>query len=453
MTLRTLLLLACSAHLAGQQTPTIAEAVEKAVRNYPSIRVTEEQTAAASAGIQLARTAYLPRVDAVAQVNRATRNNVFGMLLPQSVLPSLTGPVIGSNNAGTAWGSAIGTLVTWEPFDFGQRRAGVLAAEAARAQSEATQRWTEYEVAVATADACLTLAAAQETVRAAQAGVERAQTVLRSIQALVQADLRPGAEASRAEAEMAAAQTQTIQAEQAVEVARATLSQFLGTEPAQTAIAAPGLARLPVEHPTPAFDPAGNPLLVMQNATIEQARAELHALERTYFPRFYLQGAAYARGSGAEPDGKILGGLNGLAPNTQNYALGFSVSFPVFDFSALQAREVRQAATLRAQQARSQQIATELRARWNVAIAGLNGSRRVAANTPVQVSAARAAAQQASARYQAGLGTIDSVAEAQRLLTQAEIDEALARLSVWRNLLAVAAAAGDIRPFLAEVSQ
>ena len=78
---------------------------------------------------------------------------------------------------------------------------------------------------------------------------------------------------------------------------------------------------------------------------------------------------------------------------------------------------------------------------------------RIAANTPVQVSAARAATQQATARYQAGLGTIDEVAEAQRLLTQAEIDDALARLSVWRGLLGVAAAAGDIQPFLAEASQ
>jgi outer membrane protein TolC len=71
----------------------------------------------------------------------------------------------------------------------------------------------------------------------------------------------------------------------------------------------------------------------------------------------------------------------------------------------------------------------------------------------VQVSAARAAAQQATARYQAGLGNIDAVAEAQRLVTQAEIDDALARLNVWRGLLALAAAAGDIRPFLAEVDR
>jgi outer membrane protein TolC len=95
----------------------------------------------------------------------------------------------------------------------------------------------------------------------------------------------------------------------------------------------------------------------------------------------------------------------------------------------------------------------ELMTRWNVAVASLEGSRSVAANTPVQVKAARAATQQATARYQSGLGTIDQVAEAQRLLTQAEIDDALARLGVWRGLLGVAAAAGDIQPFLAEVSQ
>jgi outer membrane protein len=135
----------------------------------------------------------------------------------------------------------------------------------------------------------------------------------------------------------------------------------------------------------------------------------------------------------------------------QNYALGFTVTFPVFDFASLQAREAAQSATLRAETARAQQIATDLKAQWNTAVATLEGARRVAANTPVQVTAARAAAEQATARYQSGLGNIDSVAEAQRLLTQAEIDDALARLAVWRALLAIATAAGDIRPFLAEV--
>jgi outer membrane protein TolC len=72
----------------------------------------------------------------------------------------------------------------------------------------------------------------------------------------------------------------------------------------------------------------------------------------------------------------------------------------------------------------------------------------VAENTPIQLDAARAAEQQATARYNSGLGNIIEVAEAQRLLTQAEIDDSLARLGVWRALLGIAAAQGDLQPFL-----
>src|ERR1700732_4011642 len=100
----------------GAEPLTVSQAVDAALRNYPSIRVSQEQMNAAAAGIRLARTAYLPRVDALAQVDRATRNNVFGLLLPQSVIPSMSGPVLGSNNTGTVWGSALGALASWEPF-------------------------------------------------------------------------------------------------------------------------------------------------------------------------------------------------------------------------------------------------------------------------------------------------------------------------------------------------
>lgn len=432
---------------------TITQAVEQALHNYPSVKVSQEQISAASAGIRLARTAYLPRVDALAQVNRATRNNVLGMLLPQNTIPSISGPVLETNNLGSAWGSAVGMLVTWEPFDFGLRRATVDAASAAQAQSEAALKRTYFEVAVATADAYLTLAAAQETVRAAQAGVDRSEIVVRTITALVNSQLRPGVDASRAEAELAATRTQLIQAQQAVEIARATVSQFAGIEPSQIDISATKLLQLPPEQTVVSLDTAANPMAVEQDAVIHQAKTQLRALERSYFPKFYLQGAAYTRGTGAEIDGRLRGGLHGLAPNVQNYGLGLTVTFPVLDLPSIKAREAAQSAVIRAQTARSQQIATDLRAQWNRAVATLQGSRKIAANTPVQVSAARAALQQGTARYQAGLGTIDAVAEAQRLLTQAEIDDALARLGVWRGLLGVATAAGDIQPFLAEVSQ
>ncbi len=456
MKTRILIFSVCTAVVAQQAAPpalTITQAVDSALKNYPSVRVSEEQINAAAAGIQLARTYYLPRVDLLGQVNRATRNNVFGLLLPQNILSSMSGPVLGTNNFGTAWGSAAGALVSWEPFDFGLRRANVAVATAGRAQAKATLQRTRYDVAVATADAYLTLAASEETVRAAQAGVDRAEVVLRTITALVNAQLRPGADASRAEAELAAARTQLIQAQQAVDVARAVVSQFAGVEPSQVALAAPKLHELPPERSAAPINPAASPIALEQDAVVERAKAELRVLERSYFPRFNLQASAYARGTGAETNGALLGGLNGLAPNVQNYALGFTVTFPALDLPAIHAREAGQAAQIRAQTARYQQIATDLRAQWNAATARLAGARRVAGNTPVQVAAARAAAEQATARYRSGLANIDEVAEAQRLLTQSEIDDALARLGVWRGLLGVATAAGDIQPFLFETSQ
>jgi outer membrane protein TolC len=443
-----------AAAIAQQPAPlTPAQAVESALKNYPSIRVSQEQIQSASAGITLARTAYLPRVDSLAQVNRATRNNVFGLLLPQTVLPSMSGPVIGSNNSGTVWGSALGGLVTWEPFDFGLRRANVASAEAARAQTEATLKRTQFDTAVAATDAYLTLAASQETVRAAQAGVDRAEAIARTITALANAQLRPGADQSRAEAEVAAARTQLIQAQAAVDVARATLAQFTGGDPTTISISAPSLVRMPPQQPAAPLDPSANPRMIEQAAAVEQARAQLKGIERSYFPRFYAQAAAYARGTGADVNGSRLGGANGLAPTIANTAVGFSVQFPIMDRAAIRAREAQQSAAIRTESARADLIATELRAQWNRATATYEGARRIAANTPIQIKAARDASQQANARYQSGLANIDEVAEAQRLLTQAEIDDALARLSVWRALLNIATATGNLTPFLTEASQ
>src|SRR5207249_6421921 len=195
--------------------------------------------------------------------------------------------------------------------------------------------------------------------------------------------------------------------------------------------------QLPLGQTAPAFNTAANPIAVEQNAVVAQAKAQLDILDKSYFPRFVAQGAAYARGTGARVDGTRLGGANGLAPDVQNYALGFSVTFPIFDLPSIRAKQAGQSATIRAETARYQQVTTDLTARWNQASAVLEGSRKIAADTPVQVSAANAALQQASARYQSSLGNIVDVADAQRLLTQAEIDDALARLGVWRGLLGV----------------
>jgi outer membrane protein len=459
MTLRILpyVLLGLSGMSGYAQRPpalSLEQAVAQVIARYPSVRVSQEQVAAAAAGIQLARTAYLPRVDAIAGVNRATRNNTFGLLLPSQSIAPISGPVLGTNDLTNVWGSMAGFLASWEPFDFGLRQANVAAAQAARTRAEAGVARMQFELATITADTFLTLLAAQETVRAAQAGVDRTEVVIKIVDALVRAELRPGAELSRARAEQAAVRTQLIRAEQAVAETKAALAQLIGIEPSQV-VALPGnLLNLPSDAAAPPSEQlTNNPIAQEQNAAVLEARARLKVVERSYFPRFNLQGTAYSRGSGALPNGATLGGLNGLGPSVQNWGLGFTATLPLFDLPAIRARESAQSANIRAESSRYDLVLTELTGKVNAARASLEGARRVAVNTPVQVEAAQATMRQATARYQAGLGTIVEVADAQRLLTQSEIDDALARLTVWRAKLVLAGALGNLQPVLQEAGQ
>src|SRR5262249_46849693 len=195
-------LLAAPAASAAQpptQTPvppilTLDQAIEYATTHYPTVRAALEQVNASAAGVDVARSAYLPRLDSLWQSNRATANNIFGQLLPQSVLPSITGPVLPSATTQSVWGSATGALFSWEPFDFGLRHAGVVSAEAALTQARAGETLTRLDVQNAVAPAYLGVVGAQRTVVAAQADLNRRNVLLQSVQTLVANQLRPGAD-------------------------------------------------------------------------------------------------------------------------------------------------------------------------------------------------------------------------------------------------------------------
>ncbi|HEV2276991.1 MAG TPA: TolC family protein [Acidobacteriaceae bacterium] len=430
------------------------DVIQSALRDYPQIRISQEELNVSIADIRQARTAYLPRADALLQANRATRNNVFGTLLPQSTIPSISGPVINSNNAGSVWGSAVGVLVSWQPFDFGLRHANVQAARSAKVRADAALQNSQLEVGAAAADAFLTHVAAKETVRAASAAVENWATLLKSIHALAAAQLRPGADESRIEAELAMARTQLVYARQAEQDSKATLVKFLTSPPAELNLNSERLlTQLPPAEEEPGFNSAAHPLIQEEKAAVAQSAAQLHALERTWVPQFTFEGAASARGTGAETDGRRLPDWNGLAPNVQNYAAGFNVTFSFLDFARIHAEESAQSATVHAEQARQQLIDKTLNESFEKAKTALSAAREIANNTPIELKSAHLAFDQAKARYQAGLTPIDDLAQAQRLLVQAEVDDSIARLSVWRALLQLDAARGDLQPFLQAVNK
>ena len=430
---------------------TLDQAVEFALSHYPAVKAVLAQAAASRSGVDLARTAYLPSTDLVWQANRATRNNVFGLFFPQPIPLPISGPVLGTNNGTNVWGTATGFLFNWEPFDLGLRKAQVGTAQAQEAQAKTAIEVTRQDVALAAADGFLTLLASQQAVRVAQASVDRARVLANSIDVLVKNELRPGADASRAKAELAAAETQLIQAQQGEQVSHATLAQLLGVAGTTVTIKEGSLLQRPPSIETTPASVTTHPLANFQAAAVDVVKARQKELERSYFPKFDFQAATFGRGSGAQTNGEVLGGLNGLAPNTFNWAVGFTAKFQLFDFASIRDRKEIEKHLATAEAARFDQVVQSLTAQNERARAEVEGARRIAENTPIQLDAAKATEAQVRARYQAGLATLVDVADAQRLLAQAEIEDSLSRLRVWRALLALAASQGNLEPFLQEV--
>jgi len=449
-----LLLLAMGTTISAQSDPqktkvfTLEEAVEFALKNYPAVRASLERVRAAEAGVGVARTSYLPRTDLLWQSNRATDNNIAGLTIPNSVIAPITGPVPLSTSNRSAWGSASGLLFSWEPLDFGYRGARVDAARAAQNRAAAEASLTRLDVSVATVNAYLTLLAAEQTVRAAQADVERRETFAKSVHVLVDNQLRAGANASRADAELARARVNLARAQQQAAISRAQLADILGIADQVVEVRESVLVGAPPASAPAAASVALNPFAQVQHARVQEEQSLVHALDRSYYPKLYLQSVVMGRGSGVDATGKFLGGTEGLGPDRANWAAGLSVTFPVFDIFSIKSKKAVETANERAEEARYDQALQDLTGQLRKAQASLDGARKVAENTPLELGAARTTETQERARYQAGLATLVDVADSQSLLVQAEIDDALARLAVWQNLAAVAAAQGDLGPFL-----
>jgi outer membrane protein TolC len=331
------------------------------------------------------------------------------------------------------------------------RHAKVKSASAARDRANAYVQRTQLEVSSAAADAFLTVLAAAQAQNAAQVAVDNWETLRKSIHALTSANLRPGADESRVEAEKAAANTQLALATQAVETGQATLSKFLAkpddiVKPLNSAHL---LGDVPLGADDDAiFHPENTPAMLEQHAAVSQSASDLRATDRSWVPQFNLLAAGYGRGTGAETDGQRLGGANGLAPNVGNYAVGLNVTFGFLDFASIHAREASQSATLKAEESRETLVGRQLQEQFAQARATVRAMRSIAKNTPVQVASARTTLAQATARYKAGLVSIDDVAQAQRLVVQAEIDHSIARLNVWRAFLQLQSVRGNLQPFL-----
>ncbi|WP_169928026.1 TolC family protein [Labilithrix luteola] len=426
---------------------TLEQAIAEALARHPLLRAARADERAADARVDEAHLRELPSAGVSAELNRSTGNTVPGAFFYSQGFPAISGPVEGKAlNAGN-WQTGASIWASWDVLTFA-REAGVIdSALAQRRVSTARVSVVQLDVAYGAADAFLLLLEAQETVRAAQATVDRAETLVAMTKPLVDQTLRPGVDLARAQAELAAARTLLANATQARDVRRANLAVAIG-EAGLVVEAAPGNVLEPVDVPRQPARIADNPQVVEANAVVERFSGERAAVRAQFLPRIDLVAALYARGTGLSVVGLSQSPANGLVPDVANWAAGLVVTWSALDIPSISARSRAANADYTAAIARRDQVVLAVSGQLESASAFLRGAQSIARETPIALSAARAAEQQALARYRTTLAPIVDVADAERVLTQAEINDAIARIEVRRALLALARAAGDLGPLL-----
>ena len=436
---------------------TIKSAVEFAQYNYPAIFKGHAQVNAAKKNVTVQKlNEYLPESLIQYQEIMSSHNKLSQVMFGSPVFPAMMGPGYPNVNMQPNFYSGVGFSVDWAPIDFGLHKARIKMAKSIYGQTQSQFEATDLDTGIAAASAFLDAAIASEQVKSAQQNVSSFSQFSNVVHASVNAALRPGADASLADAQLANAQNDLIRAQLAQEIALAELANTLGLGGRLVDIDDRGLVTIEekgqVQRGTPIFENV--PILKASNAAILTAVAQKKVLDKEYYPVFHFMGGMSTRGAGLNNKGRPQSAnVYGLFPVVPNYQIAMIINWNFLDIFRLhQEKKVQEQRIIQQQQDYNlilQSLKTQdlqSRARVRAAIA-------LAANMPVQVEAALVATRQAEARYKAGLGTVAQVAEALQMLAQSRVQEAVVRAGVWRALLSVAAVHGDLKPFLAEADR
>ncbi len=431
---------------------TLEAAIAIATSHYPSIRVAAAQIAAAQGQVDVAKVAYMPRSDFFWQNNWATANQQTGLFFP---MPGLL-PVAGghsSQNWQTGFGNYGGLVNSWTVYDFGYRKARLTAAKTGESVAQTNQKLTEFDVVAATANAFLQAVTAQSLVKTAEADFKRFRVLLTIVSTLVKSGLRPGADQSRALADVAQSETRLIQARQQAKLGLIQLAHTLGMAGEEISIDAEPFLTSPPERKPINLDIVSHPAVQAEVATIQQIREEKAALSKSFLPKLNVLGGIMSRGSGFGDQEKYLGGLKGTYPNMMNFALAMTVNWTPSDIFDAHAKDKVAQANIDAEKAKYDELIEQLKTADAQSVALTESATAIAEHTPIQVEAAKMANLQVTQRYRAGLATLVDVAEAQKVLTQAEVDDSLAKLGVWSAYLGCSESKGSLQPFMSLVHQ
>lgn len=411
--------------MSGQTTPTLtlAQAEALALKNHPRVASAGLNASAARKVVDQARSVYLPTISA----------NV-------TATDALEGTAVAAGNLTTSSLStrfASGVNLLQLVTDFGRTshlvRSARLRADAANENVSKVRAGVLLDVQLAYYGAL-----GSEAVRkAAQAALDTRRITMPQVTALSQSAMKSTLDLSFAQVLVSEAELAVYQSENDLEQSRARLAAALGSDHTQTFTL--------VDQTLP---PALNP---EQQALVDQAlrdRPDLNVLRRN----------SDAAAEYAKPENKLsyktvdVMGAAGAIPEHDaslphdNYgAAGVNINIPVFNGGLFAARGAE--ASLRAQAAAkdvqdfSIQISREVQDAWLQA----NTAFRKLGVTAQLVNQSNQALHLAQARYDAGLGSIVELNQAQLEQTSAEINAASAKYDYLSARAALDYATGVLR--------
>jgi outer membrane protein len=373
---------------------TLEQATSLALRQQPTIRSALQAQAAAQARIPQATSAYYPRLD---WLSSASRSQVFSSTLNR--------PVTGDSLTTQLQANQL-------LYDFGKTASLVDQAKAGARDAAGETERVRQVVVQNVRQAYFGLLQAQRLVGVADASLARAELNLRSAQGFFDVGTKPKSDVTRAEVDVANARVDVIRARNSVRLAQTTLANAVGLE-----------ATVPLEiediltYEPVALDSAqllaealaNRPELQQARARLDSARAQLAGARAGYWPDLVATGS--------------YGGIGDDPELHEVWTVGASLSWNLFHGFFTQNR-VKETEAL-VETARANADVLELQVRLEVEQAYLNvteAAERIVA-TAKAIESARENLRLAQGRYDAGVGTILDLTDAQLALTNAEADQ------------------------------
>ena len=389
-----------------QRPITVDEAVAIALEYQPNIQARLGDYAAAKYRVDQALSPLLPQLAASVSTSRS-----HATVVTQSSTTGLNSTVISRRDFGETFGMQL--TLSQLLFDFGKNRASV---DAARKLSEVALEDVELQRQLITQtvkQAYTNINFAQRLIRVNEQALQRADLNLRSARGFFEVGTRPKSDVTRAEVDVANARVDVIRARNAERLARVALNTAIGVR---------------ADTPTQVEDS-----LVYQPSTMDRAKLMDEALRRRpEFRQAKLRAEAadalvrrsvrdfYPDVTGAAAYGATRTDLN------EAWSATLSLQWSIFDGGNRIARHREARANLEAAEARVR--ATDLDIQRDVEQAQIQVSEAEERIQAVQkaVESAQENFRLAQGRFDAGVGTILELTDAQLALTQTQNTEAQA---------------------------